>query len=232
MAGHEQRHRLVADLLRRSSGVPSSASCACSSIESRSPRSSPLARRVGDDAVDDPVEAADRPARAEVGRGRHPVREPTQQARSADAEVVRSGPPAAWLASCGVAGDVGVEERLGHDGLGQRHHLRAHVPRRRRPSRRPRGARRRRPSPRRRPATRWRWKAGCTSRRWRSQVSPSESSSPSPSTGREQAHAGALDEVAVPGHEQLLDGVRVEDQEDAVRPHPRLDEVAVLPRAR
>ena len=33
----------------------------------------------------------------------------------------------------------------------------------------------------------------------------------------EQAHAGALDEVAIPGHQQLFDGVGMEDHEDADR---------------
>jgi len=47
----------------------------------------------------------------------------------------------------------------------------------------------------------------------------------------QQAHAGALDEVPVAGHEQLLDGVRVVDEQDAERAHLRLDEVAVLARA-
>src|SRR5436309_5224002 len=48
----------------------------------------------------------------------------------------------------------------------------------------------------------------------------------------QQPHARTLDEIPVARDEQLLDGVRVVDQENSEGPHPRLDEIAVLARAR
>ena len=48
----------------------------------------------------------------------------------------------------------------------------------------------------------------------------------------QQPHAAALDEVAAPGHEQLLDRVRMVDEQDAIGAEPGLNDVAVLPRAR
>jgi len=50
--------------------------------------------------------------------------------------------------------------------------------------------------------------------------------------GAQPAQAEALGEVPVPRHEELFDGVRVVDQEHADGTQPRLDEVAVFPRAR
>ena len=110
---------------RRVIRLPSSASCAWRSIESRSPRSSPLARRSA--MMRWTSSSRRRIARqdghcAGVGsqygsRRKLESRAPKSSARmrAASADVV------------GIAGDVGIEERLADDGLGQRHHLPVHL---------------------------------------------------------------------------------------------------------
>src|SRR5678815_1978623 len=49
---------------------------------------------------------------------------------------------------------------------------------------------------------------------------------------REQPDAGALDEVAAPRDQDLLDGVRVVDEQAAIRPEAQRHDVAVFARAR
>jgi len=49
---------------------------------------------------------------------------------------------------------------------------------------------------------------------------------------REQTDAGALDEVAAPRDQDLLDGVRVVDEQPAIRPEAQRHDVAVVTRAR
>ena len=49
---------------------------------------------------------------------------------------------------------------------------------------------------------------------------------------REQADAGALDEVPAPRDQDLLDGVRVVDEQPAIRPEAQRHDVAVFTRAR
>ena len=90
----------------------------------------PPARR--DHAVDDLVEAADRPAR--------PAGWPASAPRPGGRSTLPSRAPKSSMRTfrrgadrVGLVGDVGVEERLGDDGLGQRHHLGVNVEDVRRP---------------------------------------------------------------------------------------------------
>src|SRR5215470_19497102 len=82
------------------------------------------------------------------------------------------------------------------------------------------------------PASRWRWKAGCRSRRWRSHRSPSARKSPLPPSGAQPEEPRTLLEVPALRDEDLFDRVGVIDQPHAEGAQPCLDPVTVLSRAR
>src|SRR5947207_3860 len=87
---------------------------------------------LGDDAIDDAVEASDGAARSQVSWRREPERHHAE-ASQPGAEVLRQH-FRRLRGVVRVAGEVGVEERLADDGLRERHHLgmdidrRAHLP--------------------------------------------------------------------------------------------------------
>ncbi len=144
---HEEGHGLVADLL---GGHPAAVVGVLRVQEDGEQVAAVLATlpASGDHAVDDLIEAADRPARSEVGRCRHPVGEelehaPQSRAEVLDQDVQRLGDRVALVR------DVGVEESLGDDDLGQRDHLGVGIEDVAVLPRRPAGARCTRSSPRR-----------------------------------------------------------------------------------
>ena len=73
---------------------------------------------------------------------------------------------------------------------------------------------------------RWRWKAGCASRRCRSQKSPSLVSRPVAQHQRVEAQGEVLAEVACLRHQHVLDQLGAADEEDAARPETQRRHVA------
>ena len=125
MPGHEECHDLVADLLV---GHPGPVVGILSVQEDREQVATVLGAppASADHAVDDLVEAQDRPARPQVPRCRHPAGNELAQAPEAGAEVLHQDVRRVGD-GVGHVGDVGVKESLGDDGLRQRHHLRVHL---------------------------------------------------------------------------------------------------------
>ena len=207
---------------------PLSSSWACSSIESRSPRSSPLAPALGDDLEEDRDRAGGRPPRrggsTGVGSHRGTMIELAVLAMKLCISVSIAAPT-----SADVAAELGVEEGLGDDLQRQPHHVGLDVAR---PGRRPttaiirsvnstiRSREARRSARGGTPAAR-----ACAGVR---QKSPSLVSRPLPSVRFACRSAIVLDELAVLVDEHLLDQVGMIGEEDALRAEPGRDDVAVL----